>query len=326
MASGAAFDVTALGAAGFALASTQTLTAAGNTTVAGTMNVNGTILPGGTTSFGTLNVGSMTLNPGSALTYDFGSGSQSLINLTANNGLTLNGGSLYVYQSDGFSTFNTPGTYPIISYSGTLTGLPTNLTVANQDPITAYNFVTNGTGLALNILAPVQWNGGVLSSVNWSTGPNWSSSAAPVSGQAVLFSGNLGTSNSNDLSNLSLGGIIFDNAAGAFNLSGNSIQLAGAISNFSFSSNTQTLGMDIGLTGGNQKVNAAEGDIVLNGAISDGGAGLGLVKTGIGTLTLGGANTFSGSASVLSGTLVLANSRGLAKRHSDRRNRRRNRL
>jgi autotransporter-associated beta strand protein len=305
---GATFDVTALGAAGFTLSNTQTLTAFGNTNMPGTMTVNGTVLPGGTTSFGTLNAGALTVNPGAKLSFNFGGGSQGLIKLSSANGLNLNGGNLYVYQVDGVSPFNTPGTYPIISYSGTQAGLPTNLTVADQDPSLAYNLVTNGTGLALNIIAPNQWSGGGSPSVNWSTGANWASGQAPSSGTAVTFTGNTGLSNVNDISNLQLAGIIFDIGASAFNLSGNSIQLAGAISNFSFASATQTIGMNIGLVGGNYTVNAAEGDIVLSGAISDGGAGLGLLKTGGGKLTLGGANTFSGSVNLLAGALLLANS------------------
>ena len=56
---------------------------------------------------------------------------------------------------------------------------------------------------------------------------------------------------------------------------------------------------------------ASAGNIVLNGVISDGGAGYGLNVTGPSALVLGGANTYSGSTSVNSGTLSLANNQAV---------------
>jgi fibronectin-binding autotransporter adhesin len=47
--------------------------------------------------------------------------------------------------------------------------------------------------------------------------------------------------------------------------------------------------------------------IFFNGPIGDGGAGLGLVKTGTGILILGGSNTFSGTTTLAAGTLRLDN-------------------
>jgi len=46
--------------------------------------------------------------------------------------------------------------------------------------------------------------------------------------------------------------------------------------------------------------------LTLNGVIGDGGGGYGITKTGDGTLTLGGANTFSGGITVSAGTLSVA--------------------
>ena len=72
--------------------------------------------------------------------------------------------------------------------------------------------------------------------------------------------------------------------------------------------------MNLGLSGSNLAINAAAGPIVINGAMSDGGAGLGIVVSGSSTVYLAAANTFSGPTSVSSGTLNLSN--GLALQNS----------
>lgn len=51
--------------------------------------------------------------------------------------------------------------------------------------------------------------------------------------------------------------------------------------------------------------------IFFNGPISDGGAGLGLVKTGTSMLILGGANTYTGTTTIANGTLRLGNASAL---------------
>jgi autotransporter-associated beta strand protein len=302
---GATLDVTGLGTS-FNLASGQTLTGTGNYCVNGTMTVgtSATVLPGGSTSSGTLNVGALILNAGSALKYNMGSG-QDLINV-AGGGLTLNGGGVYLYQSDGVTTFSTPGTYALMNYSGGLAGAASSLSVLNPNPFLVYNFSANGSAIAVNIQTPVTWNGGGNPNFTWSTLSNWSTSQAPANNQSVLFSGSIGLTNSNNIANLSLASMIFSNSAGAFSISGNSIQITGAISNYSTA--TQTISLNLGLSGGNQAVNAVAGKVILNGAISDGGAGLGISTGGTGTVVLGAANTYSGPTNVNGGSLNLAHS------------------
>jgi autotransporter-associated beta strand protein len=306
---GGTLDVTAQGA-NFHLVNGQTLTGAGTFSVAGavTADSGSIILSASSGLFRTLIVGDLTLNPGSVLNFDFGTGQQDLINVT--HSLTVNGGGFYLYQGDGMTALSTPGTYPLISYSGSLAGFGSNLSVLNQNPNEAYNFVANGSVLAVNILAANTWTAGGNPSFNWSNAANWSTSQAPASGSAILFSGTVGLTNTNDIPNLSLAGMIFSSSAGAFNLTGNSIQLAGAITNYSAA--TQTIGMNIGLSGGNQTLNAAAGNLVVNGVISDdGGAGLGINVSGSSAVVLAAANTFTGPTNIISGSLSLAHSLAL---------------
>ena len=126
---------------------------------------------------------------------------------------------------------------------------------------------------------------------------------APVNGNPITFSGTLGLSNTNDIASLNVAGMTFDNTAGAFNVSGNSIQLSGGIANSSTA--TQTIGLSMTLAGTNQSLNAAAGNFVVNGVISDGGSGLGVTTTGTGTVTLAANNTYTGPTTIKAGTLAI---------------------
>src|SRR5207237_274237 len=54
-----------------------------------------------------------------------------------------------------------------------------------------------------------------------------------------------------------------------------------------------------------RQVTVAGGNLTVGGAIGDGGSGFGLTKAGAGTLTLTGANTYSGGTTVNAGTLLV---------------------
>ena len=57
--------------------------------------------------------------------------------------------------------------------------------------------------------------------------------------------------------------------------------------------------------GGPHSINVQMGDVIISGSISDGVGGVSLTKTGAGTLTLSGTNTYSGVTSVFGGTLLV---------------------
>ncbi len=286
---------------------------AGNATVSGSLAVNSgaTVLPGNVASSGTLNVGALTLNVGSVLGYDFNAaGSVDFINVV--NALTINGGSIGLYGTNGSSQLTTTGTFPLMDYSS-LGGSVANLSVLNPSSSLTYAFSVSGNTVDVTVQQGSGWTGGSGGpTYNWSTGANWASGVAPVSGVAVLFSGTTGLTNTNNIPSLSLPGIVFASGAGAFNISGNSIQLGGSIINNSAS--TQTIRMPMQLTGGNQTINAASGNLVLAGAISDAGSGYGITTAGANTVTLSAANTFSGPTTASAGRLDLAN--GLALQNS----------
>ena len=57
-----------------------------------------------------MNIGSLTLNAGSILNYEFG-GNADLINIGNPSGLTINGGGIDLFDTSGTNQFTTPGTY-----------------------------------------------------------------------------------------------------------------------------------------------------------------------------------------------------------------------
>jgi fibronectin-binding autotransporter adhesin len=91
------------------------------------------------------------------------------------------------------------------------------------------------TTMAANTAMAQIWDGGGLDT-NWSTSDNWSTNTLPPANSALIFSGNIGTLNNNDLeAGTQFNGISFGNtnqpdSTSAFTLAGNSIKLGGNVS------------------------------------------------------------------------------------------------
>ena len=137
----------------------------------------------------------------------------------------------------------------------------------------------------------------------WGSADNWTNSLPPASGDGVVFAG--GT-NLNSLVNsaCSQAGVTFYETAGSYVIGatngGMLVLTTNGISNYSL--NGQTFNMPLVLAA-DQPFNTDPGGLILSGVIS--GDGFGLVKTGGGTLTLLGANTYSGRTTIGAGTLAL---------------------
>jgi autotransporter-associated beta strand protein len=182
---------------------------------------------------------------------------------------------------------------------------------------------TNNAGIPLTIIKAYEvWNGGATLDNTWGNGTNWVSGVSPASGDNVTFAGTTQlTANMN--TNYSLGSLTFSNNAGSFNItnSANTLTLTGNVTNNSASA--QTLSVPVVLSTA-ETLNAAAGSLTLaqnvtnggnlltvtgggfnsavNGVISGGG---GLTMSGSGTLTLGGANGYTGPTTVNGGTVVV---------------------
>ncbi len=177
------------------------------------------------------------------------------------------------------------------------------LTFSGTVPYGTQDFTTFLDKISVvNNVAPAIWSGGGSPAFTWSNTGNWSAGAVPASGQSLTFGGSLGTSNTNDLPpGSNVGGITFASTAAAFTLSGNSLQLGGNI--FNSSTATQTIALNLGLTGGDRSITANSGSIVISSAIRDGEASHGIVVGGSNSVTLTASNTYTGGTTINAGTL-----------------------
>jgi autotransporter-associated beta strand protein len=115
----------------------------------------------------------------------------------------------------------------------------------------------------------------------------------------LIFSGTFQTTNTNNFAaGTVFDGILFDNAAGAFTLGGNSIGLGGDIINDS--PNAQTINLPLVLQK-SVNLSAVSQNIQIAGAIS---GAFGITTAGADTVTLTGSNSFSGQINANAGTLV----------------------
>lgn len=197
---------------------------------------------------------------------------------------SLNAGNEYVGYSSGSSTF---------TQSGGTNSLVQGVAVGVDSVSAAYNL-----------------QGGLLTAPTESIGVDTSGTS--------IFTQSAGT---NSAGSLTVGFYTFGSTA-TYNLDGGLLELSGSLTSnngsaaFSFGGGTlgatapwqSSLNMTLTGSGGNATVDTTGGSINLSGNL--GGPG-GLFKTGAGTLTLAGSNTYSGGTTVQNGTLRLSNSAAL---------------
>ncbi len=233
----------------------------------------GAVTPGGgMNSTGNLTFGAgLTMGDGSTLALDLSDDPTGLtkandhIAITGN--FTLSGNVSLVINA--LNTQLAPGNYSLVTYTGSLLGNLSNITVTAPDG-TPYTLLANGGALILSVASPrapgiVTWAGGV-SSNKWdiATTQNWRRNGTAdvfVSGDTVQFD-NTGATNANVTlaAALPVASVVVNSSA-----------------NYSFSS---------------------------NGAIAGTG---GLTKSGSGMLTLNATNTYTGPTVVTGGTLAVNN-------------------
>lgn len=160
-------------------------------------------------------------------------------------------------------------------------------------------FVTSAVTPA-GLHAQAVWSGAGGSN-NWSESANWTGAVPASNGSAALqFGGATRLGPVNDLTGFTAAGITFNSGAGAFVLSGNALTLGGNLVNNSAS--LQTVQMDLILDAA-RIFNAGTGGLTVTGSIS---GAHGITKSGNGTLTLGGANAFTGVFNTGTTGLVVA--------------------
>jgi len=232
-------------------------------------------------------------------TYDF-----NMINTIAATLPVTMSGSNYFAISSGFHEVNiqsvVSGTGSVtldgggnLRYSGTQANTVTGKLLAR------YGTVYLAKSAGLNAVAgPVEATGGVagghVSIQNANQIPDASAVTIGSQGTLTLFA-------DETLGNLTLaGGSIFG--------FGGTLVLSGNVSAQTYTGNILA---PVSLGGVTRTFNVSSGGLTISGAIANGVSAAGLTKSGGGTLTLSGGNTFTGAALVTGGKLVLAHNDAL---------------
>ena len=152
------------------------------------------------------------------------------------------------------------------------------------------------------------WDGGGADD-NWSTATNWTNDQVP-NNQFVDFAGTTRTNPNNDIA---AGKYIWElrlkntTSGQNFTLDGNSVFVHNAVRTYDVASGniTDVINMNIDTLNGDWVIGTNH-DLTMNGLAGTGGDVLN--KSGGGTLTLAGANTYTGATTVSAGTLKVTNS------------------
>jgi autotransporter-associated beta strand protein len=271
-----------LGTGGVTLSASRTITVSGSSLTVGgviggafgiTKVGGGTLTLGGANSYsGTTNVNAGTLQLGNS-----NASQNSTVVVGVANGLTF---------SAGIGNFTVGGLSGSVNESLTDTGgSPVTLTVGNNGSVNSYSGVLSGTG-SLRVV----------------TGTESLTAANTFSGGVAVSSGQLNIGNAAALGTgtLNLSGGSIDNTTGAaLTDSNNNAQSWGG--SFSFvGSNPLNLGTGAVTLRASTTVTTSASSLTIGGNV---GGAFGLTKAGGGTLTLSGANTYSGGLNLSAGQL-----------------------
>ena len=311
----------------------------------GTVNSPVSINSGGKVNLpgaGALNLTNLTFAGAGTMSFNVANGG--VLNVTTTDGLT-NNGAVNSITVNITGTAPAPGTYQLITYTGSLKGSGFNAYKLGSVPGGAnYSLVNNpGVSVDLTVTPALFWSG--AQSSEWSTNiigglMNWTLLGSPTdytNGAVVVFDDLLTGTTTVDASvaNVAPANVYFNNSANNYTLQG-SAAIAGATSLAKNGSGTLTVVNNNTYSGGTT-INAGILQVGTNGASGSLGSGAITVTTdlqfnrddaptvannisgvgtveqnGSGTLTLSGTNNYSGVTTVNAGTLIVTNGNAIA--------------
>ncbi len=274
---------------------------AGLGTAAGSITLNGSLVPGGAGTIGTLTVGAITMSPTAVLAYDLGT----TCDLVASSGAVVLDGNLDVSAIAGIRV----GTYNLITCTGTPTGTLTVRTMPAE--YTGVVQVSDGfvklvvTSAASPPAGTFVWNG-EGGNGNWNNAGNWVGGVAPAGSgnENLIFQGlnQLATTNNypagTGFGNITISttGLTVANSSARFVLNGSLIATTG----------TNSLSGPFTVTGARSVQVASGATLTLVSVIDDNATNTGaLIFDGAGTVNIWGANTFAAGVTLASGTINL---------------------
>jgi autotransporter-associated beta strand protein len=221
------------------------------------------------------------------------------------------GGDVLLYQPGTTTRFAANGSYPLIAYSGTLTGSTDSLRVANPNPAKLYQFSAAGGVITLTITdgTAAQW----ISETDgvWSESANWAGGVPNAAAAAAQFLGAASAPLTVTLdAPATVGSLIFDNASAPYTLAGGETLTLDADTQpavLLVQAGTHTVAAPLALAGAASAQPEAGASLTLAGGI----AGVGpLTVTGAGNVSLTGTNQTQ--TLVLDGALSINDGASLA--------------
>ncbi len=283
-----------------------------------TAQTNGIINPGGSQFVGTLTLNNLTLSNSAVLNYEIHD-INTYDQILATN-LNIGSAKVNLYAIDDNNVtgiLTTPSVYNLISFNGTYTGDPTNLSVGNVNPILTYAF-SQGSGnltvtvaFATDILA---WTGNTSSSGLWSNANNWANATiGDGATKRVAFGNNSFTDLSGTVtldSNRTVGGLFFNTNYKSFTINSTggsvlSLDNGGNASLVEVLAGTHTVSADVNIVGSNLSVVVQpSSSLSLTGNISQSSTA-NVSFDGGGAILLSGNNSFSGITDIDNTTLTV---------------------
>lgn len=159
------------------------------------------------------------------------------------------------------------GQYPLIKYVSVTGTYSLNL---GPMPSGFGGNLVNNTGnnsidLQITSVPSGVWNGGGSPDGNWSNPANWRGTSL-TGNDPLVFTGTTGLNNTNDTGSETANGMTFASGAGAFVLNGNSVSLAGGITNST--ANTQTINLGLTFTAP-QTFTPGSGVLIIGGGLTN---------------------------------------------------------
>jgi len=304
------------------------VTVASGAFLGGTGTISGVVTPGsnaiagagghiapGSSGVGTLTVGGLTLNTGSAVDFEFTDNSTfDKVAVTNSNGLIFNTGSGIDLYTTGSTTPYAPAgdhTFNLFTYNGTLGGSLANLSVLNAVGGFTYIFgTTGGNTVTLEVIGTVITNSTWLTNADqsWNNSANWSAGIPHNVGDSASFLGAITANHTVTLDAVqTVSSMIFNNTVASYTIaSGTGGSLV--LDNGAGSATINDLGGSHAITGAiklnsNTTVSVANvtDTFTINGNMTGTGA---LTLTGTGALVLTGNNSYSGNTTIGTGATL----------------------
>lgn len=144
------------------------------------------------------------------------------VDVTTAGALALShGADVFLYQTGTTLPFSGTGTYPLFSYSGTLSGTADDLRVANPDPLKQYVFSDSGGVISLTISGGTGTRWRSVIDGAWSDADNWEGGVPDAVGAQAFFLTNAVAPLTVTLdADATAGSLIFSNGAAPYTLTG----------------------------------------------------------------------------------------------------------